>query len=114
MRRSRPRRLSVPRTAATCPWGRERTMSKASWSCATAIAPCNRVWRPWTGSDGHLERLARVRLRTLPPSRKDSRSKIAGGELRLGTRSIYMNTKYTNILCILQELIYKLHGYDFE
>ena len=41
---------------------------------------------------GHLERLAKVRLRTLLPSRKDSRSRMAGGELRLGTDSMYMDT----------------------
>ena len=42
-----------------------------------------------------MERLGRVRLRTMLPSRKDSRSKMAGGDLRLGTRSIYMNTYNT-------------------
>ena len=39
---------------------------------------------------GQSERLARVRLRVLLPSRQPSRRRIAGGELRLGTVSMYM------------------------
>ena len=41
---------------------------------------------------GSLERLARVRFLTRRPSRKDSRRRMAGGEERLGTLSIYMDT----------------------
>src|SRR5262249_26301603 len=54
--------------------------------------------------------LARVRLRTVLPARKDSRSKMAGGELRLGTRSIYMNTYDTYILCFSQIKILNYMG----
>jgi len=43
---------------------------------------------------GQGERLARVRLWTLPPWRKDSRRRMAGGEERLGTDSTYMGTVY--------------------
>ena len=39
---------------------------------------------------GHLERLARVRFLTLPFSRQPSRRRMAGGEFRLGTVSMYM------------------------
>ena len=46
--------------------------------------------RASTFAFGHLERLARVRFLTLPPSRQPSRSRMAGGELRLGTVSMYM------------------------
>ena len=41
-------------------------------------------------SGGPEERLARVRLWTLEPMRVDSRRRMAGGELRLGTDSTYM------------------------
>ena len=40
-------------------------------------------------------RLARVRVRTLSPSRKDSRKRMAGGEFRLGTAVIYMSVYIT-------------------
>ena len=45
-----------------------------------------------TLAGGQEERLARVRLRTLGPSRQPSRRRTAGGELRLGTTSTYMGT----------------------
>src|SRR5579864_8420272 len=41
-------------------------------------------------SPGQSERLARVRLWVLLPSRQASRRRMAGGELRLGTTSMYM------------------------
>ena len=43
---------------------------------------------------GQAERLARVRLTTRPPRREDSRRRMAGGELRLGTASTYMGIHY--------------------
>ena len=46
--------------------------------------------KPSTSAAGHAERLARVRFLTRPFSRKLSRNRMAGGELRLGTDSIYM------------------------
>src|SRR5207248_6931236 len=45
---------------------------------------------------GQWERLAKVRLRVFEPSRQPSRRRTAGGELRLGTVSMYMGTLYTN------------------
>jgi hypothetical protein len=42
---------------------------------------------------GQSLRLARVRFLTLPASRYGLRNKTAGGELRLGTRSMYMATQ---------------------
>lgn len=44
-----------------------------------------------TASSGQPERLAMVCLRTLPPSRRDSRKRIAGGEFLLGTLSMNMD-----------------------
>src|ERR1017187_9586957 len=56
---------------------------------------------------GQWERLESVRLRTLPPRRKDSRRRIAGGQLRLGTVATYMPTLYryqNTIASILQHI----------
>ena len=60
---------------------------------ATAAPPLSSTRKPSMSVGGHLERLARVRLLTLPASRKDSRRSTAGGELRLGTLSMYMATE---------------------
>ena len=60
---------SVPRTAATCPWGRERSISKLSSKCSTAAPPRNRMRSPSTMFLGTSLRLAMVRLRTFLPSR---------------------------------------------
>lgn len=47
------------------------------------------VWSKASIRSGAQEvRLARVRDFTFPASRKDSRSRMAGGEERLGTRAI--------------------------
>src|SRR2546427_13281482 len=53
-------------------------------------------------SGAHEVRLARVRVRTLSPSRKDSRRRMAGGELRLGTAVIYMSVYITQLPKILK------------
>src|SRR5262245_44454695 len=42
-------------------------------------------------ASGQCDRLAKVRLLTLSPTRKLSRSNTAGGEFRFGTRVTYMN-----------------------
>ena len=68
-------------------------MSKASSRRDTAAPPLSSARRPSTSVGGHLERLARVRFLTLPAARKDSRRSTAGGELRLGTLSMYMATE---------------------
>src|SRR5262249_24149324 len=46
--------------------------------------------KPSTSWVGQAERLARVRFLTRPSSRKLSRNRMAGGEPRLGTDSMYM------------------------
>src|ERR1035437_3015174 len=52
-----------------------------------------------TGEAGQEERLERVRLWTLEPMRTDSRRRMAGGELRLGTDSTYMGLLYNTYSC---------------
>src|SRR5215831_20344039 len=59
-------------------------------SAATATPPFSSVRKPSTSWVGQVERLARVRFLTRPSSRKLSRNRMAGGELRLGTDSMYM------------------------
>ena len=68
----------------------------------------------FNGSGGSLERLARVRLRTLPFCRNDSRTRMAGGELRFLMVSTYMASRYrVNSFCKQgkMKIIYDLHGY---
>ena len=82
-----------PRVAAMWPWDSERTMAKESVKSEMAVPPLRRARRPSIRCGGHLVRLRIVRLQTLPSLRKDSRRRIAGGEERLGTRSIYTGAK---------------------
>ena len=51
-----------------------------------------------------------MRLTTLSPSRTDSRSKIAGGEARLGTMSMYMGSSCHAMATIATSIVV-LHGY---
>ena len=88
--RSRPIARIVASTAAAWPWGSERRMRIPS--SATATPPLSRVRNPSTRVLGQFDRLARVRFLTRPLSRKLSRRRIAGGEPRLGTDSIYMGS----------------------
>ena len=59
---------------------------------STALPPLSRIFKSSTVSEGSFERFARVRLRTFPSSRYDSRRRMPGGEFLLGIRSIYMTT----------------------
>src|SRR5215472_7894526 len=59
-------------------------------SAATATPPFSSVRKPSTSAVGQAERLASVRFLTRPCSRKLSRNRMAGGEPRLGTDSMYM------------------------
>ena len=86
-----PSLRTVASTAATWPWGRLRRQVKAS-SGLTSRSPRRMQRRALMAVAGSLERLARVRFLTRPRSRKDSRRRMAGGEERLGTLSIYMDT----------------------
>ena len=66
---------------------------------------------------GQRVTLASVRERTLPPSRYDSRSKMHGGELRLGTDAMYMLT-LCSIRCQLSSghstIRQSLHAYSAQ
>jgi hypothetical protein len=86
--RSRPIARIMPSTAAAWPCGSARRMRMPS--AATATPPFNSVRKPSTSGVGQADRLARVRFLTRPWSRKLSRNRIAGGEPRLGTDSMYM------------------------
>src|ERR1035437_7433505 len=66
-----------------------------------------------TGEAGQEERLERVRLWTLEPMRTDSRRRMAGGELRLGTDSTYMGLLYKNYICQTRCYTF-LHGYIMQ
>ena len=111
---SRPSLRAHPSTAATWPWGRDRRISKASPRVGSATPPLSRMRSPSTRPSGHLDRLARVRFLTLPSSRKDSRSRTAGGEFRLGTRSMYMGITVTDTLIHVKLIESSLHGYTYE
>ena len=59
---------------------------------STTLPPLSKIFKSSTVSEGSFETFPRVRLRTFPSSRYDSRRKTAGGEFLLGIRSIYMTT----------------------
>src|SRR5215468_5265409 len=80
-------------------------------SAATATPPFSSVRKPSTSAVGQAERLARVRFLTRPCSRKLSRNRMAGGEPRLGTDSMYMEPFNTPISLFLPATSIHLHGY---
>jgi hypothetical protein len=51
-----------------------------------------------------------LRVLTLPFLRKDSRSRMAGGELRLGTRAMYMRFIYDNNI-LMSSKVTNIHAY---
>src|SRR3954447_6360396 len=89
-RRSGPILRAVPSAAATWPCGRLRVTVKASCSAGMTVPPLSTPRKPSTWAGDQPERLHSVRLRTLPAWRSLSRSRMAGGEFRFGTASIYM------------------------
>jgi Transposase len=88
-------------TAMAWPCGSARRMRIRS--AATATPPFSSVRKPSTSAVGQAERLARVRFLTRPWSRKLSRNRMAGGEPRLGTDSIYMALFLALNQCVYQE-----------
>ena len=54
--RSRRSLRSVPSTAATWPWGRERVISNALVRSATAVPPLSRILNPSTTTGGHFDK----------------------------------------------------------
>src|SRR5438445_236325 len=86
---SSPSLRIVPRMASTCPCGSVRSVRKRSFGETSGSSRRSRR-RVSILCLGQSERLASVRLRLFLPSRHPSRSRMAGGESRLGTISIYM------------------------
>ena len=66
---SMPSRRAVPSTAATCPWGRLRVISNAPDRSRAAGRPLSARCRLATLCSGQRDRLASVRVFTLPSSR---------------------------------------------
>src|SRR6266700_2176957 len=77
---------------------------------ATRDSPLRTRRRESIWAAGHEERLARVVLTILAPWRRLWRRRMAGGELRLGTDSIYMGTVYVIHTKNTSYKYYK-HGY---
>src|SRR3972149_9209762 len=63
----------------------------------TRVSPGGRGWRASILWPGQSERLARVCLWVLSPSRQERRRRMAGGDVRLRTRSMYMGATYSTI-----------------
>ena len=84
----RKRRIAAV-MAFTAPWGRERMISKGP-SAGASASPLSTARIASACWSDNAERLAMVRLMMRFPSRTDSRSKMAGRELRFGTMSMYM------------------------
>ena len=83
----------VVMTASTLPWaGEPSVMISKSSSVETSCSPLRTRRMASTWFIGSFEMLPSVRLRTFLPSRKDSRSRMAGFEPRLGTISTCMAT----------------------
>ncbi len=74
-----PRERTVPSTAATWPWGRDRRMATAASSDGNVTPPSR--------AGGIFERFATVLLRMRFCSRHASRRRMAGGEDRFGMTS---------------------------
>ena len=74
--------LSTPKT------GPDVGSETEAWS----KSPRSRRRRTSRRALGQEERLRRVRFLTLPFSRKDSRRRMAGGEVRLGISAMYITT----------------------
>ena len=102
--------VSWPCPARPAWWGREAGSRKRRRRTSGRRRPQDA--QPVHDVVGQL-RQARVRFLTLPPSRKDSRRSTAGGEFRLGTRSIYMTMIVTTIMCYVNGIALLLHGYIY-
>jgi len=63
---------------------------------AGTTSPFSALRTASTVSSSNEDRLPTVRFLVLPFSRHDSRRSTAGGEFRLGTRSIYMGSYYAH------------------
>src|ERR1035437_8433630 len=92
-----PRAAERPMSSATClrACRRPKTGPEVGSGKATASnSPRRRRRKASTRRRGQEVRLATVRFLTLPFSRKDSRRRTAGGEVRLGISATYMCSEY--------------------
>src|SRR6266478_371409 len=105
---SRPSLRMARRRASTWPWGKVFCVASRSWGETRGSSRSKRR-KVSIFSGGQSERLAKVRLRVLSPSRQPSRRRMAGGELRLGTVSMYMGAIMHNLYAQSRETYY-LHG----
>src|SRR5215471_18155695 len=105
--RSEPSTWSRPTRSASCLSANSTAKMGPQTGCSSSVKPSNsplRARRRASMRSGAQEvRLARVRVRTLSPSRKDSRKRMAGGELRLGTAVIYMSVCIPHIAQIIKK-----------
>ena len=63
-----PKRCMAVDTACTCPWARERSISKA-FASGTKVSPCNDRRMISISASGRCDRLPSVSFLTAPPSR---------------------------------------------
>ncbi len=87
---SRPSFFTTPRIAAACPRGMERSMMKASFA-GMSFSPWSKSFSARTLSIGQSEIFIMARFFVTLPSRRDSLTRMAGGEFLLGTISTYMD-----------------------
>src|ERR1035437_1185472 len=96
-----PRAAERPRSSATClrACRRPKTGPEVGSGKATASSsPRRRRRKASMRRRGQEVMLAMVRFLTLPFSRKDSRRRTAGGEVRLGISATYMCSEYRKSL----------------
>ena len=90
-RRSSASLRTVPRTAATCPCGSDRSIANSRGSVPLRPPPFSNTFSASITPGGNLLKFASVRFCGRPSlSRYASRSRTAGGELRFGTMSMNM------------------------
>src|SRR5438445_8646946 len=101
----------ISRMASTWPCGRDFCV--VNRSCGETRGSSRSTRRKVSIlSGGQSERLATVRLRVFWPSRQASRRRTAGGELRLGTTSMYMGAlDHNNYTLSSINLIKYMGGY---
>jgi hypothetical protein len=81
-----------------------------SEAAASSNSPRSKRRSASTRGRGQEERFAIVRFLTLPFSRNDSRSRMAGGEFRLGTQQ-HTCRHNTHVMSLLQYQLTYLHDY---
>ena len=107
---SKPSRRMAMRTASTCPCGSERMQSRPP-PAGASFSPLSTSRIASACSSVSADRLAMVRFLMRWPSRMLSRSRIAGLEVRLGTKSMYMPRNVADLRRCGLSHADALHGY---